>query len=394
MWNKQIRLKNNKQIVVRHGNICTTEESFDVLICSAFKGDYLAIEGTLIGSLEQNKGISVEELAENPFLDYRENHGCWVSETVESNIHRIGCIELLEYGQLGNQALVQATILKEMFASVSFLLKQIDEAGAVLHRVALPVLGSGNQGIEYCYIIPPLINQCMRALDQITQLEELVFYELDENKADKLYNGLVKALDQTRISKEVFISYSSAQRKLADAMKSFLEAHEVSCWMAPYSIPSGSSYQAEIPAALNNTSAVVLLLSEDSEKSRWVQKEVGATIGARHSLIPYMDYQYEHTQQFNFLLDGEQIFEAWAIEDEASRYQALLEELSQKLGKDIRTDKSDVPKKESAPSSSNDSLIHELKLLNQTLKIGFTGIFLLKLLELLVKLFVSKRKSP
>jgi hypothetical protein len=252
----------------------------------------------------------------------------------------------------------------------------------------MPVLGSGNQGLESCYIIPPLISQCMQALNQIPQLEEIVFYELNKKKAKQLYDGLVKALDHTRVREDVFISYSSAQRKLADAMRSFLEEHNVSCWMAPYSIPSGSSYQSEIPAAINNTSAVVLLLSEDSEKSRWVQKEVGATIGARHCLIPYMDHEYEHTGQFNFLLDGEQIFEAYSIKNETMRYQALLDELSRKLEKEIPADKSNVPGKKGAPSSFGDPLTHELRLLNHILIIGFAGIFVLMFLELLVKLFI------
>ena len=79
--------------------------------------------------------------------------------------------------------------------------------------------------------------------------------------------------------------------------------------MAPYSIPAGSSYQAEIPAALSNTQNVLLVLSEEAETSRWVQKEVGCAIGARHKLIPIRSYMYESSPQFSFLLDGEQIYD-------------------------------------------------------------------------------------
>jgi hypothetical protein len=267
MWSQSVQLKNHKKITIRQGNICTTEEVFDLLFCSAFKRDYLPVEGTLIGNLMIQKGISVEQLAEKPRLDFRDGRDCWVSEPVKGNIRRVACIELLDYEKREDAAMMQSVILKNMFSSVCFLLEQANREGLTLRRVALPILGAGNQGLEICYVIPPLLAQCMQALHTIPQLEEIVFYEMDENKAHKLYEGLTRALDRSHAGEDVFISYSSAQRTLADALRSYLEKHGISCWMAPYSIPSGSSYQAEIPAALNRTAAVVLLLSEDSEKS-------------------------------------------------------------------------------------------------------------------------------
>jgi hypothetical protein len=394
MWSKSIRLKNNKRIIVQLGDICTTDASIDLLICSAFKGDYFNADGTLIGSLNKEKSISVEKLSQNPELDYREDNNCWVSRKIASNIQRIACVELLDYEQKDDIQMQQSVILKDMFSSVYYLLAEMNKNSLKLERVVLPILGSGNQGIEICYIIPPLISQCIRALEEIPQLREIVFYELDEGKAWKLYDGLIKALDKDKLQDDVFISYSSAQRKQADEMKNYLEEHGISCWMAPYSIPSGSSYQAEIPAALNNTSAVVLLLSEDSEKSRWVQKEVGSTIGARQYLIPYMDHEYEHTQQFNFLLDGEQIFEAWTIKDESKRYQVFLDEICQKLKKNHINSSSQIKTENinivNSPKDK-ETITDELKNINKTLKIGFAGIIALKSLELIINISNHKK---
>ena len=100
--------------------------------------------------------------------------------------------------------------------------------------------------------------------------------------------------------------------------------------MAPESIPTGSSYQAEIPAALNQIPVVLLILSPEAERSRWVQKEIGCTIGARHTLIPFKQEPYTHTEQFNFLLDGEQIFEAYKY-PAPEGYEKLIQLLQQKL---------------------------------------------------------------
>ena len=120
---------------------------------------------------------------------------------------------------------------------------------------------------------------------------------------------MLESTDNIKKNSDVFISYCSAQREYADCLRKMLTERGVKCWMAPYSIPTGSSYQTEIPSALSNTPNVLLVLSKEAETSRWVQKEIGCAIGARHKLIPIRSYMYEISPQFNFLLDGEQIYD-------------------------------------------------------------------------------------
>ena len=77
------------------------------------------------------------------------------------------------------------------------------------------------------------------------------------------------------------------------------------------SIPTGSNYQEEIPLALNQVAALLLLLTPDAETSRWVQKEVGTAIGANKKIYPFQLIPFELNKNFQFLLDGEQIYPAW-----------------------------------------------------------------------------------
>ena len=49
---------------------------------------------------------------------------------------------------------------------------------------------------------------------------------------------------------DVFISYSSKDLDITEQVRRILETNGISCWIAPRNIPSGSSYAAEIPAAL------------------------------------------------------------------------------------------------------------------------------------------------
>lgn len=52
-----------------------------------------------------------------------------------------------------------------------------------------------------------------------------------------------------KVNCEVFISYSSKEKEIADLVRETLENNGISCWMAPESIPASSGYAAEITEA-------------------------------------------------------------------------------------------------------------------------------------------------
>lgn len=240
----------------------------DLLVCSSFKGDYAAFPGTLIGNLSK-EGISVEREAEHAEIDCRKLKNYWVSQPLNNKFGRLGCIELLD---LNNRTDEQVKTLCKLFSTFYDMLVNMEQLGISPSKVILPVLGSGNQNIELCYIIPPLINQCMRALAEIECLEKITFCDYDIEKVKKLVS-MLESTDNINQNSDVFISYCSAQREYADCLRKMLTERGVKCWMAPYSIPTGSSYQTEIPSALSNTPNVLLVLSKEAETSRWVQKE-------------------------------------------------------------------------------------------------------------------------
>jgi len=319
-----------KCIRICHGDLCETTETYDILVCSAYKNSYHPYSGTLIGNLYEKKKISVEELAENPDVDLRE-YGCWVSHELKGTFRRLACVELLSPVSDDSIDINNSIALKSTFSTLRFMLEELSKKDNSIRSIALPILGSGNQKIELCYIVPPLLSQCSAALENIPQLESITFYEINYDKANVLKEMCENALSKNAEVPHIFISYSTKQQPLAYQLKNLLLQEGITCWMAPESIPAGSSYQAEIPSALNQIPVVLLILSPEAENSRWVQKEIGCTIGARHTLIPYMNEHYTHTEQFNFLLDGEQIFEAYKYspaECEEKFLQLLCEKLN------------------------------------------------------------------
>lgn len=200
-----------KKIRIQIGDICTSSESFDILVCSAFKNDYIPTPRSLIGSLLFKKNISVQNLAQNPSIDFKA-FGCWLSQPTSSNFHRIACVELIDYHQRQSTAATN-TILKSSFATFRFLLEQANIHGIPVKSVALPILGTGNQNIEVCFVIPPLIQQCLNALNTIPELETITFFSQYTSDTAKIIEHLSSILlpDTRTNCPDVFISYSSKQ---------------------------------------------------------------------------------------------------------------------------------------------------------------------------------------
>jgi len=71
-----------------------------------------------------------------------------------------------------------------------------------------------------------------------------------------------------------FVSYAAADRATADALSGFLEQHGIRCWIAPRDVPAGAIYADAIVRAINEASAMLLLLSRSATGSSHVGKEL------------------------------------------------------------------------------------------------------------------------
>lgn len=118
-------------------------------------------------------------------------------------------------------------------------------------------------------------------------------------------------------SYDVFISYSAKEFSEAEMLRGILEKNGIRCWMAPASIPGGSNYAKEIPAAIRNCKAFLLLLSKAAQESTWVPRELDLAVNARKVILPFMLEECELLDEFNFYLIGSQRFDAYKKKSEA-----------------------------------------------------------------------------
>lgn len=86
---------------------------------------------------------------------------------------------------------------------------------------------------------------------------------------------------------DVFISYSSLNSKAAQAICHELENHSIRCWMAPRDIPAGAKYASVIMQAIRSAKAVVLVFSESSVRSPWVESEINIAFSSEKPIFSY-----------------------------------------------------------------------------------------------------------
>lgn len=71
-----------------------------------------------------------------------------------------------------------------------------------------------------------------------------------------------------------FISYSHKDIDLAQRLYADLQDHGVHCWFAPEDMKIGNKIRLEIDRAIHQHTKLLLILSETSVKSQWVEQEV------------------------------------------------------------------------------------------------------------------------
>ena len=131
---------------------------------------------------------------------------------------------------------------------------------------------------------------------------------------------------------DVFISYSSKNAPTAQAICHELEDNGIRCWMAPRDIPVGSKYATVITQAIKECKAVVLVFSEQSAISPWVESEINIAFSNRKPIIPYkIDLAtLENYDEFYLMLNNRHWIESYP--DFKTRFSELVSVVSSLVG--------------------------------------------------------------
>ena len=102
----------------------------------------------------------------------------------------------------------------------------------------------------------------------------------------------------------VFISYSSENKNIADAIVADLEQHSIRCWYAPRDIMPGKPWMGSIVEAIKNSEIVVLVYTEESNKSQQVMREMTLAFDSGKTIIPFKLSATDMNENLSYFLAG------------------------------------------------------------------------------------------
>eukprot|EP00111_Clytia_hemisphaerica_P017752 TCONS_00052511-protein len=173
------------------GSITKCEDVVDVLVISAYPGDYTPVHGTVIGALQNDLGIRVRELAKKKEEDQRKLLSCWWSNELpkKSKFKRIMCFE----GSFKKNAQPPSTV-SEVFRSLVSLSKEEPIS------VMMPLLSSGNQRYNQKLMLRLIVEASIHWMEIGLPMKELkiVLYQRDTSEVSKVNKILVDLFEEMR----------------------------------------------------------------------------------------------------------------------------------------------------------------------------------------------------
>jgi hypothetical protein len=87
------------------------------------------------------------------------------------------------------------------------------------------------------------------------------------------------------MSRDVFVSHSAQDKKVAETICGALEQQGIPCWVAPRDVRPGKSFPGEITRAIQQSKVMLLLFSRHSNSSEQVLREVQLAVDCRVPII-------------------------------------------------------------------------------------------------------------
>lgn len=101
---------------------------------------------------------------------------------------------------------------------------------------------------------------------------------------------------------DVFISYSSKDKTVADAVCAELEKIEVRCWIAPRDIHPGAEYGESIVEGINASRVMVLIFSNSANESPQIRREVERAVNKGVIIVPFRIEDVPPTRSLEYFI--------------------------------------------------------------------------------------------
>jgi hypothetical protein len=153
--------------------------------------------------------------------------------------------------------------------------------------------------------------------------------------------------EESRRKHEVFISYSSKDKKWADAACAVLEKHKIRCWIAPRDITPGTEWGASIINGMDGSKIMVLIFSTHANQSAQVRREVERAIGKGLIVLPFRIEDVSPEGAMEYALSNTHWLDGFTTPLER-QFDLLARSVKALLGIDVETVAAPAPEKPAA----------------------------------------------
>jgi len=266
-------------------------DKVDVLVVSAFPGDYTPTPTSLIGSLHA-RGVSVGKLAERKQYDLRRDFSCWLSEPIPEStgmgFHRILCFEPPPDGLSPPE-----TRIDNIFRALAPF---IGLAENPITSVAMPIVTAGDMGIPINRVAEPLIRAAIHWM-KTSPLHRVRIATRGDAQAGELLKEAKRVKEsllgeQTGAAKtfDIFLSYSRQDSDIADLVVTALRNcnPQIRVFQDVSSLNPGIDYRVQLDRAVRASKRFVPLFTEDYLRSKSCQDEFNAAWSIRERHDPHL----------------------------------------------------------------------------------------------------------
>ena len=281
----------------------------DILVMAAFPGNYIALKGSLIYAL-QEKGLSVQALAQDKETDLRNQLHCWLSKPLSTNDQRQFNFKRILCFEPGEKIKDPQTSVNDIFRCINNFVFEEDN-----NVVAMPLIGTGYQQVPVDKMLPPLLDAATFWLQSGLPLQCIKLVVHNETKAQEaltIFNEFANRLNKetteqtlppaeklpplpssspkeiiatgetlppkpikpptapfTKKAYDYFLSYAHVHAKEIQFFVEQLKAknNKLAIFYDKDSIPPGGLWIQQISAAIQRADKVLVFLSPDYDNS-------------------------------------------------------------------------------------------------------------------------------
>jgi hypothetical protein len=279
----EIRGGHRRCIELHRGDLTTLSpsEAFDLLVVSAFPGNYSPTPRSLIGALHR-KGLDVDALARDKQTDLRASFSCWLSKELtprdpDLRFRRILCFEPRAPSTAPER-------VGDIFRALAPILAERSE----LKSAAMPIVAAGERGYPFADMLSSLLDAALHWLENGLPLDRIIIVAHTDDQAREAARTLgerkaayfaaapaLAALDTRSVDYDVFISYSKANLKESQMLEQELRELRpgIKIFVDRKEIDVGAAWQLEIFESIDRCRKVVAMLSPDYLGSKVCKEE-------------------------------------------------------------------------------------------------------------------------